>query len=215
MKREELEYHIISDEDLYEEKVYLKNQADKVMDVMEARIKELENLLKAKQADYDVRKGISESQEKRIAELEAKIKELEEENKHLEDYIDAYQKSEALNIEKLDKKDDRIKELEQALSMASDPALHPTCNDCDKCQPKWVSVKDRLPEEGVFVYAVGQHLEGLFCFKENEWYTKEEVEDEPNSYWEVQGYDKDAIDYWMEKPLPPTTEDSSATEKEK
>lgn len=45
-------------------------------------------------------------------ELEERIKELEAENKHLEDYIDAYQKSEALNIEKLDKKDKRIKELE-------------------------------------------------------------------------------------------------------
>lgn len=73
--------------------------------------------------------------------------------------------------------------------------------------PKWISVKYRLPEEGVFVYAVGKHLEGLLCFKENEWYTKEEVEDEPDSYWELCGYDKDAIDYWMEKPLPPTTEE--------
>lgn len=43
--REELEYHIISDEDLYEEKVYLKNHADNVMDAMEARIKELESQL--------------------------------------------------------------------------------------------------------------------------------------------------------------------------
>lgn len=40
--REELEYHIITAEDLYEEKVYLKNQADKVMDVMEDHIKKLE-----------------------------------------------------------------------------------------------------------------------------------------------------------------------------
>lgn len=43
--REELKYLIISDEDLYEEKVYLKNQADKVMDAMDARIKELEKQL--------------------------------------------------------------------------------------------------------------------------------------------------------------------------
>lgn len=47
--------------------------------------------------------------------MEARIKELEAENKHLEDYIDAYQKSEALNIEKMDKKDERIKELEKCL----------------------------------------------------------------------------------------------------
>lgn len=40
--REELEYHIITAEDLYEEKVYLKNQADKVMDEMMSRIKKLE-----------------------------------------------------------------------------------------------------------------------------------------------------------------------------
>lgn len=61
-------------------KFYEKDEADKVMDAMEARIKELEA-----------------------------------ENKHLDDYIDAYQKSEALNIEKLDKKDERIKELREAL----------------------------------------------------------------------------------------------------
>lgn len=69
-------------------------------------------------------------QAKRIAELESihhtdntavidnlqdRIKELESENKHLEDYIDAYQKSEALDIEKLDEKDERIKELREAL----------------------------------------------------------------------------------------------------
>lgn len=110
------------------------------------------------------------------------------------DGCEYYFKSQADKV--MDAMEARIKELEESL-------------------PKWISVKDRLPEEGVFVYAVGQHLEGLLCFKENEWYTKEEVEDEPDSYWELCGYDKDAIDYWMEKPLPPTTEESSAVDKEK
>lgn len=44
---------------------------------------------------------------------------------------DFYHKDEADSV--MDAMEKRIKELEQALDMASDPALHPTCADCDKC----------------------------------------------------------------------------------
>lgn len=112
--REKLKYKML-DKGGYqgETKAYIKEEADKVMDAMEQRIKELDKRLEDVQntmATENVDLGMENFK------LKQRIKELEEENKHLEDYIDAYQKSEALNIEKLDKKDERIKELESDLS---------------------------------------------------------------------------------------------------
>lgn len=121
---------------------------------------------------------------------------------------EAYLKEEADKV--MDNLEAQVKNLQTANAelIKRVQSLEDKCNELESQLPKWISTSDRLPKEGVFVYAVGKHLEGLLCFKENEWYTKEEVEDEPDSYWEVCGYDKDAIDYWMEKPLPPTTEEN-------
>ena len=126
-----------------------------------------------------------------IADYEAekmRLQELESENKKLEDYIDAYQKSEALNIEKLDKKDERIKELLATISKM------------ETTTPKWISVKERLPEFGVNVLI----NDGKYC--NVMW----RVECEKNGYyWEDGecGAHKDMITHWMPLPEPPTTEE--------
>lgn len=108
-------------------KYYYKSQADKVMDDYESKIKNLEK------ANAELIK--------RVQDLEDENNKLEDENKHLDDMVDAYQKSEALDIEKLDKKDERIKELEeqctkyQAELMNNDPALNyapPTTEEKEK-----------------------------------------------------------------------------------
>lgn len=160
MKREEL---VVKPYTLCYEGCYHKPEADSVMDSMEARIKELELALSnSREHEKALRKCFDNHRQR--------IKELEEENKHLEDYIDAYQKSEALNIEKLDKKDERIKELESDLStMETDYEFRiknvvNVQNDTElrlqnrikeleqviskkETTQKWISVKDRLPED--------------------------------------------------------------------
>lgn len=175
--REELEYHLITTEDLYRKKVYLKGQSDKVMDAMEARIAELERALMVLVNRIDHAYGEGDS---------------------VHPYGDMKKGGLAYTVA------DQVIYVKTHFGDIWGGSHQETCLRKPEAQlPGWVAVKDRLPEEGVLVYAVGKHLEGLFCFKENEWYEKDAVEDEPDSYWEVQGYVKDAIDYWMEKPLPP------------
>lgn len=124
MKREELktytscELYDKNSDELKVGEAFLKEEADKVMDTMERRIKELESDLKTMEVSYEalIKNAVNIAKDTEL-KLRNRIKELEEENKHLEDYIDVYQKSEALNIEKLDKKDERIKELEAEVEM--------------------------------------------------------------------------------------------------
>lgn len=156
---------------------YEKEEVDKVMDVMEKDNADLRHNLE----DYKWEN----------ADLKNRVKELEGTRSKM------YDANKLMNA--------RIKELEQALDMASDPALHPTCADCDKCQPKWIAVKDKLPEEGETIYGVGRFLSGLFVLSNEEWYTREEFDDGLDE--ETLGYDIDAIDYWMKKPLPPSIEE--------
>lgn len=111
---------------------YDTNDVNPVMDAMERRIARLTALVEGFKKNSLV---LGEMYHKRLAQEQARIKELEEENKHLEDYIDAYQKSEALNIEKLDKKDERIKELEATISKM------------ETTTPKWISVDKDWPIE--------------------------------------------------------------------
>lgn len=123
MKREELEYHIITDEDLYEAEVCLKNQADSVMDALEVQVNNME---------------------KANAELIKRVQDLEEENNKLEEqnqrlFDEAYEsngkvielESLLITLEELNNKRAlRIKELEaqctkyQAELMNNDPALN-------------------------------------------------------------------------------------------
>lgn len=96
----------------------------------------------------------------------------------------------------MDAMEQRIKELEQALSMASDPALHPTCADCDKCQPKWISVKDRLPEENkkVLVSNPSAHTSKIAWKYRGHWFFDTNCDIlEPT--------------HWQPLPPPPTTEE--------
>lgn len=78
---------------------------------------------------------------------------------------------------------------------------------------KWIRVKDSPPKEGEIIYGTGKFIEGLFVLHNEEWYTKEEYDD--YVFEETHGFNIDAIDFWMEKPKKPTTEDSSGVEKEK
>lgn len=94
----------------------------------------------------------------------------------------------------------RIKELEATISKM-------------KTTQKWIRVKDSLPKEGEIIYGAGKFIEGLFVLQNEEWYTKEEYDD--YVFEETHGYNIDAIDFWMEKPKKPTTEESSGVEKEK
>lgn len=142
------------------DRVYEKEDADKVMDAMEARIKELEE-------DLVEARGVN-------AGLRLYIKGLEEDNKHLDDMVDAYQKSEALDIAKLDEKDKRIKELEAEVEMDAKKRRIMIDGYNRKCE----RVKE-LEEQ---------------CTK----YQAELMNNDP------------ALNY-----MPPTTEDSSVTEKEK
>lgn len=148
--------------------------------------------------------------------MEQRIKELEEENKHLEDYIDAYQKSEAINIAKLDEKDERIKELRESL-IANDnhwlgvyhkdirlkariKELEANISILETTAPKWISVDDRLPKGSPMLPALTEEGDRIWW---GNWH---------DNNLEIYG-----ITHWLDNafPPPPTTEDSSAIEKEK
>lgn len=87
---------------------------------------------------------------------------------------------------------ERIKELEATISKM-------------ETNQKWVRVKDSLPKEGEVIYGYGKFIEGLFVLQNKEWYTKEEYDD--YAFEESHGYDIDAIDFWIEKPKKPTTDE--------
>lgn len=139
--------------------------------------------------------------------MEARIKELEHKL-----YGSSGQSTRLLN---------RINNFRSTDSKATD-----LIEDCYKCihqqmatiskmetTQKWIRAKDSLPKEGEIIYGAGKFIEGLFVLQNEEWYTKEEYDD--YVFEETHGYNIDAIDFWMEKPKKPTTEDSSDVEKEK
>lgn len=106
------------------DKYYYKEDADNVMDAMEARIKHLESIL-----DLDPRTNLSLVDENQ--QLRSRIKELE---KRLEDVQNTMATENVdLGMENYKLKE-RIKELEAAICIF-------------ETTQKWISVEDRLPDE--------------------------------------------------------------------
>lgn len=105
MKREELEYKML-DKGGYqgETKAYIKEEADKVMDAMERRIKDLESDLETMEVSYEalIKNAVNIAKDTELR-LRYRIEELE---KQCTKY--------------------------QAELMTNDPALHPSCADYNK-----------------------------------------------------------------------------------
>lgn len=88
----------------------------------------------------------------------------------------------------------RIKELETTISKL------------EKVAPKWISVNGKLPPEGMVVIAFSQ--QGVFPAYYESYSHKDFA-------WWIDGNPVCDVTHWMKLPEPPTTEDSSVTEKEK
>lgn len=164
------------------------------MDAMEARIKHLESIL-----DLDPRTNLSLVDENQ--QLRSRIKELEN-NLYGSRGISTRLLNRINNFRSTDPKatdliDDCYKCIHQQME---------TISKMETTTPKWISVKDNLPAEGKIIYGVGKFIEGLFVLQNEEWYTKEEYDD--GVCEETNGYDIDAIDFWIEKPKLPTTEEN-------
>lgn len=116
---------------------------------------------------------------------------------------EVYTKDEADAV--MDAYEARIKELEeqctkyQAELMNNDPALN--------CVPKWISVKDRLPEE---------YNEMLVYDCDGSIYVAELIDNGDCKRW-MTSFFVTTIEntHWLPLPPPPTTEESSTIEKEK
>lgn len=207
-------------------KSYLAEEADKVMDAMERRISRLTALVEGWKKNSVV---LGEMYHKRLEDvqntmatenvdlgmenfkLKERVKELEMQNDVLNAEYDFLKSA----------SEEKIKELEtqcikyQAELMNNNPALNPTISKMETTTPKWISVKDRLPEEEkpYILYVKGHQGVGDeqmivywdasrrdFCVGEEGW----PIDDE---YSEVT--------HWMQLPPPPTTEESSVVKKEK
>lgn len=158
--------------------VYEKDDADKVMDAMEERIKHLESIL-----DLDPRTNLSLVDENQ--QLRSRIKELE--NKL---YGSSGISTRLLN---------RINNFR-----STDPKATDLIDDCYKCihqqmatiskmetTQKWISVKDRLPEEDEFVLAM----------------RPKSINYKIDVVMWSRYYSND-ITHWMPLPPPPTTEEN-------
>lgn len=94
----------------------------------------------------------------------------------------------------MDAMETRIKELEATISKL------------EKVAPKWISVNGKLPPEGMVVIAFSP--QGFFPAYYESYSHKDFA-------WWIDGKPVCNVTHWMKLPEPPTTEDSSVTEKEK
>lgn len=94
----------------------------------------------------------------------------------------------------MDAMEQRIKELETTISKL------------EKVAPKWISVNGKLPPEGMVVIAFSP--QGVFPAYYESYSHKDFA-------WWIDGKPVCNVTHWMKLPEPPTTEDSSVTEKEK
>lgn len=107
------------------------------------------------------------------------------------------------NLEHNIKRNKYIEQLE------STQKKHETCiKHLESTQEIWYALEDAKPDEGVLVYVVGKFVEGLYLLQDNEWYSKEEVEDDPDDYASCVGLDYDSVTWWRTKPIPPSIENS-------
>lgn len=89
---------------------------------------------------------------------------------------------------------DRIKELKATISKL------------EKVAPKWISVNGKLPPEGMVVIAFSPQGVSPAYYES---YSHKDFA------WWIDGKPVCNVTHWMKLPEPPTTEDSSVTEKEK
>lgn len=97
--------------------------------------------------------------------------------------------------------DERIEELEARIK-----ELETTISKLEKVAPKWISVNGKLPPEGMVVIAFSP--QGFFPAYYESYSHKDFA-------WWIDGNPVCNVTHWMKLPEPPTTEDSSVTEKEK
>lgn len=146
---------------------FLEDEADKVMDAMERRIARLTALVEGWKRNSV---GLSDAYHKRLAMEQARINELE---KRLEDTQNTMATENTdLGMENFKLKE-RIKELESQL-------------------PKWISVKDRLPEGNPMLPALTEDGDKIW------WGT-----------WHDGNLEIYGITHWLDNafPPPPTTEE--------
>lgn len=194
MKREDLEERtfgtIIASSDF---PFYAAPEADAVMDAMEARIKELESMLKDKDGIMGTCRGLIESANVMHKDAEDKllncIKKLEA--KASEDYI-SYQR-------KVQKQAKRIAELE-----SENARLNAEIAKL-KEEQRWRKFPDEKPsEEGYYIIC------GSSGFRHADKWTY--CKDRQKMDFSFYSY---GVAYWMPLPPPPTTDEASATEKER
>lgn len=204
MKREQL--YILGDGDAA---AYYKSEADSVMDAYEARIKELELVVIGYKASL-------EWANLKMCEKDARIKELGSMLKDKDEAMDSCRGLiESANVMSKDAKDkllNRIKELEyknerlKAANFDLQSHFATLKEDYDELKvqvPKWISVKDRLPEDGEYI---------LFVFKNCMFFGYYNKDCE--FHWCYHTGAVNGATHWMSLPPPPTTEEPSATEKE-
>lgn len=138
-------------------------------------------------SDYIEYQNRVQRQAKRIAELEA-------ENKKLEAEIEMDAKKRRIMVNGYNRKCELVKELEATISIS------------ETTEPKWISVEDVLPQWGKLVkikFKDGKEDERRFS-ADYKWVSKG-----------MQTCESVNVTHWMPLPPPPTTEDSSVTEKGK
>lgn len=138
-------------------------------------------------SDYIEYQNRVQRQAKRIAELEA-------ENKKLEAEIEMDAKKRRIMVNGYNRKCELVKELEATISIS------------ETTEPKWISVEDVLPQWGKLVkikFKDGKEDERRFS-ADYKWVSKG-----------MRTCESVNVTHWMPLPPPPTTEDSSAIEKEK
>lgn len=102
------------------------------------------------------------------------------------------------------KKDKKMNEIETLQNHIKE--LEATISKLEKVAPKWISVNGKLPPEGMVVIAFSP--QGVFPAYYESYSHKDFA-------WWIDGNPVCNVTHWMPLPPPPTTEDSSVTEKEK
>lgn len=240
MKREEL--YILGDGDTA---AYYKSESDAVMDAMEARIKELEEDYRKISEMYIAEQTKAAKYEQRIKELESDVKKWKQDNKYLTAYVQLLYNVKDANspdiisteviavanrLEKLESENTSLKAVLAArtttksvcdiiVELREENARLKAANfdlqshfdvlkeDYEELKaqvPKWISVKDRLPKEGTW----------CIVFHDGEIDSDHYTTFVFNKKYDFAFYGN-KVTHWMTLPQPPTTEESSATGKEK
>lgn len=173
---------------------YPKEQADKVMDAMEARIKELELALSNSREHEKALRKCFDNHRQRIKELE--IYDCRKMSSMNTETLKNIRGGVACEFEKLKT---RVKELEENIQSVEKNADYwaDRCMELEAKQPKWISAKDRLPCEDGEYQVVYKHKNGAMVASFDEW-------DNDCQDW-MNATDRVAVAYWAELlPTPKT-----------